>query len=452
MIVKKLNAVSLLALSSLLLGCDPNVEKITDQMELAEIAINGDKSVIRSAAMDKITDREALLYVALETNSKSSIAATKKLNDQAALQEIAFNASHFIQREVAVERLTDQDTLAKIALEDPESWVQAAAVERLTDQALLAKVAEAGNSNKVRISAIKKITVQEVLKKLAANDPQAAIRKLVVTQGVEQEFLVERLKFEPSAAVRVSIINTLDGQEMLHRAALTAYHQDDREFAWRKLRKVSPRLGNDVASAHDAIKQKAISLEQETDNTELLDNILQGEFDILRIAAAQRLEDMPTLKQAAMHADDYEVLKILLLKLNDKTTLYDIANNAKHPGMRLAARRKGEGESWQDIFGSVADDAIADVVSAVALFDELQPEAKEAAQQASLRMIRRGDESRIPELVHILNMYGDELLAEDYLNCGQPDLGNAGRGWARERGLSIKSGDGSSRAKWGRQH
>lgn len=66
-----------------------------------------------------------------------------------------------------------------------------------------------------------------------------------------------------------------------------------------------------------------------------------------------------------------------------------------------------------------------------------------------MNLIRRGDESRIPEMVDLLEGYGDKTLAEDYLNCGQPDLNAAARKWFYARGYSIRPGFGSHRATWG---
>lgn len=78
-----------------------------------------------------------------------------------------------------------------------------------------------------------------------------------------------------------------------------------------------------------------------------------------------------------------------------------------------------------------------------------QSEAKNAVQQACLNLIRLGDESRIPEMVELLDGYGDEALGEDYLNSGQPDLDAAGREWGHRHGYSVRSGSGSHRARWG---
>jgi hypothetical protein len=66
-----------------------------------------------------------------------------------------------------------------------------------------------------------------------------------------------------------------------------------------------------------------------------------------------------------------------------------------------------------------------------------------------LAYIRRGDIRIIPQMISLLNTYGDKQLAEDYLNCGQGDLNAAGAAWARAHGFDVGTGNGSSRAKWG---
>jgi len=76
-------------------------------------------------------------------------------------------------------------------------------------------------------------------------------------------------------------------------------------------------------------------------------------------------------------------------------------------------------------------------LAAVSLFSEKQPAAVS------------GNESRIPEMVDLLESYGDTTLAENYLTCGQPDLNAAARRWADRRGYKVGTGAGSHRATWG---
>lgn len=211
---------------------------------------------------------------------------------------------------------------------------------------------------------------------------------------------------------------------------------------------------SDVATAHAALDGRVKELAAATDSGKLLTLALEGEFDVLRTAAAQRLNDPAALEQAALRGRDREVLKILLVKLEDKAMLNRIAAASDERALRLAAAQKAGAKSWQEIFNaatakSATVEMLSDALAAVSLFPTVQPEAVNGVQHACLDLIRRGNESRIPEMVDLLEGYGDKTLAEDYLNCGQPDLDTASREWARRRGYSVGSGVGSHRATWG---
>ena len=122
--------------------------------------------------------------------------------------------------------------------------------------------------------------------------------------------------------------------------------------------------------------------------------------------------------------------------------------------MRLAAAQKGGAKSWKEIFDAATArgatvQMLGDALSAASLFWQVQPDAKSGVQEACLNLIRRGNESRIPEMVDLLEGYGDKTLAEDYLNCGQPDLNREAHAWANRHGYDTHTGAGSHRARWG---
>jgi hypothetical protein len=339
-------------------------------------------------------------------------------------------------------------------VEDKDEDVRRAAVTNLTDQALLARLAVESKWLDIRITAISKVTDQVLLCQWAENAPQAAIRQAAVRRIADDRFLVQRLPTEPSVAVRAASIETLREKDSLREVALTAYHQEDREHALQRLKQVVGYQASDVVKAHEALAKRVKALAAETDSSKLLALALEGEFDVLRAAAAQRLSDPAALEQAAMRGRDRAVLKILLAKLEDKAMLHRIAAASDDRAMRLAAAQKAGATSWQEIFNAATAtgatvEMLGDALAAVALFPAVQPEAVDGVQHASLNLIRRGDESRIPEMVELLEGYGDKRLAEDYLNCGQPDLDSAGREWAHRRGYSVGSGAGSHRATWG---
>jgi hypothetical protein len=281
--------------------------------------------------------------------------------------------------------------------------------------------------------------------------------------------------------------------------ALSAYYQESRELALLLLKEKLKDPATDVVAAHNQLKSRVTALTTETDNNKLLALALTGEFDVLRVAATDRLRDPVVLEQVALRADARDVLKAVLAKLEDKAILNRLASNAANLPMRLAAAQKAGSKSWEEIFaaatargisekektilnqlGADSDDfprlqeaaqmagfkswqefiaaapsqdasvqMLGDALAAVSLFPAVQPEAQTGVQQACLNLIRRGDESRIPEMVDLLEGYGDKTLAEDYLNCGQPDLDTAGQAWASKRDYDIGKGSGSSRARWG---
>jgi hypothetical protein len=146
---------------------------------------------------------------------------------------------------------------------------------------------------------------------------------------------------------------------------------------------------------------------------------------------------------------DWELRKLSFNKL-DHTHLQQLAANGKDQAVRLAALVKLKQENWNIIFlpENITDYGLSTVLGAVALVDDPQPTSSSVVA-ASHSFIRQGDPSRIPELRDLLHRFGDVPLAEDYLNCGQVDLGTAGREWLSSHGYRVVSGPGSHRVRWG---
>jgi hypothetical protein len=70
-------------------------------------------------------------------------------------------------------------------------------------------------------------------------------------------------------------------------------------------------------------------------------------------------------------------------------------------------------------------------------------------ENAVYTFVSLGQEEIIPELVHIIKKNGNREMAETYLNCGQEDLGQAARTWAKKHGYEILSGQAANEASWG---
>lgn len=439
---------------------------------------------IAEAAAGRQGNQALLARVAAESsNPNTSRAAVRQLTDPSFLAKVAVEASSSDARFAAVEKLpaTRQDVLARVAVIDPEPAVRRAGVMKLSDPALLVTVGMESRDPEVRRAAmdklsgqasmapaagsrsgwlavatatIGKVTNQDWLCQWAGNAAQAALRQAAVRGITDEKFLAQRLRTESSASVRAAIIETLRGNDALRDVALTAYHEEDRGQALGRLRIASPETASAVAAVLADLERRTQALAGETDENKLMTLALEGPFDVLQVAAARRLNSSVSVENTVVRAGDREVVKILLEKLQDYSALSRVAETAPNPALCLAASRKAGTRTWKKIFeAALAGDGSArmlgDALAAVSFFPTVQQDARENVQIACLNLIRLGDESRIPEMVDLLEGYGDMRLAEDYLNCGQPDLDKAARRWAGRRGYPVSTGGGSSRARWG---
>ena len=423
--------------------------EISDQALLGDIAVEAENHIVRFAALKKLTDRAVLAKMGMWVKPE----LTRQVTDQGLLAQIAVDAKDEYVRAAAVEKLADQALLARIAMDDKADRVRDTALGKLAEPTLL-KIAAESKSLNDRCVVIGKMRDQALLRQWAVDQPQAVIREAAVRRITDDGFLIKRLRTEQSATVRAAVIETLHEKAAMRQAAIAAYRAVDRGQASRRLEKILGDVPRDVSAAHDALNRRVEALEAETDNDKLTTVVLEGELDVLCATAARRLTDPAALEKAALRANDRDVLKVLLAKVADKAVLTRIASSADDRAMRLAAMEKAGTKSWEEIFRDAAaagatTETVGDAIAAVSLFVDGQPNAKKGAEEASLSLIRRGDESRIPEMVDLLEVYGDQTLAEDYLNCAQPDLAGAAQDWAHRHGLSVGRGYGSSRATWG---
>ncbi|GAB2586944.1 hypothetical protein [Kribbella endophytica] len=64
----------------------------------------------------------------------------------------------------------------------------------------------------------------------------------------------------------------------------------------------------------------------------------------------------------------------------------------------------------------------------------------------AIKIGRPGSEDR---LIQALSRFGDKLMAEDFLNCGAPELAKGARRWAERRGYRITHRAAGQSATWG---
>ncbi len=180
------------------------VRKITDQSQLAAIAVEDKSPLVREAAVKGLTDQSLLARIALEDKWKYGIvreAAVGKLTDQSLLARIALGDESYGKglspevfprlRTVAVERVADQAVLAQVALEGIPadttkygyirmyaSILRKTAVGRMTDQTLLAKVALEGKASDARTAAVQKLMDPTLLTRVMHEGNDADLRDL----------------------------------------------------------------------------------------------------------------------------------------------------------------------------------------------------------------------------------------------------------------------------------
>lgn len=488
-----------LALNFLIIGCKPKIDSVhaserlravqspnfLDQSKLAKVALEDEKDFVREAAVTKLTNQKILAKVAIEDNSEVVREAamesitdpilqanvrmwyepelTRNATDVELLERIATEARDPFVRWSAAMRLVsisgdnDQPIIIKLAVKNEHQDVRMVAVSKLTNQKVLFDIAKKEKHEEIRLSAVDRLTDQSMLCEGAQKIDDTAVRMACVRKISDNAFLLQILNKEYSGDIRCFIINTFNTDKHLRAAAITAYHQSDRELAASRLKKMFPESEDywvQVDAFHSNIKSKAASISSENDENKLLELTLNGQFDVWRTVAAQNLRSSEAITNAANQSEDIEVLKIILDKLDDWQLMTQIAWDAKSIPMRIAVSKKCGIRSWEDIFlyssaKNKTPHDLENAFTAVSLFRSGQSDVQEAVSSACANLLLHGDDSRIPEMIKLLNSYGNKWLATCYINCGEPDLITAGEEWARKHGYTIIREPGPEFPKWG---
>jgi hypothetical protein len=306
----------------------------------------------------------------------------------------SLTSTNYASRMRAVNKITDQNILFKVVVDDSNPYVKLAALNRISDQDLLYKVVIKVGDKDVKWAAFNKITDQDLINKLAIESSDAEIS--------------------------LSAIKKVTDQDVRYKIALQ----------------------------HPPNKILSVLLEKlEPENISRLMKESVGQ--VLKLRIVELLMDQKQLANIAIDNDDWTVRKAAFGKL-DKSSLDLITKEAKDPAYVLAANIRLGRTSWEEAFSIESSPAgkLGNVIGAAALVDDPQPTPYDVVT-ACHNFIRLGDSSRIYELINLLNRFGDVSLAEDYINCGQDQLYEAGASWGRANGYSISTGNGSHRVQWG---
>ncbi len=220
---------------------------------------------------------------------------------------------------------------------------------------------------------------------------------------------------------RIRAVNKLSDQNMLYDIAL----QDD----------------------NSAVRYAAL---KHLSQTQLAKATTEARWLEDQLQAVSYISDQIELMNIAQNNNNLDVRKAAFKKLNDNS-LDILTHEAIDPTFVLSAKIRLGLISWKEAFSGQgsSNETLGHVVSAAAIVDTPQPTSFDVVL-ACHKFIQLGDASRIPELIYLLNNYGDVSLAEDYMNCGQSKLEKAGCIWGRSHGYECTTGySGSNRVRWG---
>lgn len=360
------------------------------------------ESIIKD--LDKITDQNILYKVALETSGEVQIAAFNKITDQNLIIKFAIESGDKELGKRAINKVSDQNILYKVALEAKNEYVMKASLNKITDQNLINKLAIESKTRDMRHDAVNKVTDQNLLFKIAIEDIEWYVRDAAFNKITDQNIC-----FKIASEYQPSVNSTLDPSNKVAKAAFNKI----------------------------------------TDQNLINKLVIESKMSEIRQEAVNKVTDQNLLYKIVIEDINWDVRKAAFKKLNDNS-LDILTREANDPAVALSAKIRLGRISWNEAFSgkSSSTETLGYVIGAAAIVDTPQPTAYDVVS-ACHNFIKLGDASRIPELIFLLNKFGNVSLAEDYMNCGEKSLEDAGCNWGRAHGYSCTTGNGSNRVRWG---
>lgn len=162
------------------------VTRLTDQSHLAEVAARDRNRDVRRKAVVKLTDH-VLLAGVLKSIGPGDLeswvlsGAIKKLQGTALVRELALDARHPELRLAAAIQLMDLPLLTRMATADPDWEARLGAMKVIpNDQALFASIASTDRDPDVRSGALARLSDPQVMAEIAKRDPSGIVRRRAV--------------------------------------------------------------------------------------------------------------------------------------------------------------------------------------------------------------------------------------------------------------------------------
>lgn len=292
-----------------------------------------------------------------------------------------------------IAQMTNQSALAKLACTDKDSAVRKAALRQITDPAALGKVACAARESDVRWLAINRVTDSVVLMRVACQNNG--------WDGYLNAAAVERL----------------NDQAALFQLACDATNWPG---LWTVRNHATSKLTDQKALATVACAEH--------------------EPQICR-TAVRGLTNQDLLIMVLLHGGDFPAVRKHAFNKLDAVHLISLVTEAKDPAQVMAAKIKLGELNWDQMFSSesLTTNGLGNVMGATALVNRPKPDTN-AVIAICHRMATQDPSTRWPELVELLNRFGNRELAEDYLNSSERELRFFGARWADYHGYRQAGG------------
>ncbi len=440
-------------------------------LEVSEIVTNREariwRSTIRCCGLRRSTGLVGFLAVGTilalgcaslsSTNPDKRTAALRRVHDQTVLERFAKQDPDPRVRSAATEKLADPLALVAIAIDDKDESVARIAVKKLRDETLLARVAldkdptlkenpgitygaglrgslhsgsyrgdppplpQVERRETRRTAAVGRISDQAILTRIALHGQDERTVQCAAEKVTDQNALMEIALGASLGDAAVGAASRLSDGSMLTAVALGAKNAMVALAAAKRL----------------------------TDQSALARIATEAPLDFVRLAAVERLTSQEHLLSLVQGQTEWEIRDAAFQRL-DRNSLNSLAQRLESSDLALAASLRLGSVSWAEVFTNArrAGGGLSDAIGAAALVRDPQPDAS-AVVELCHTYIRQGVVARIPDLCALLIRFGDQLLAEDYLNCGRQELETAGTEWASSRGYTIRRGYGSHRVVWG---
>ena len=348
----------------------------------------------------------------------------------------------------AVKRMKNEELLCKIALEIAS--LREMASEKVFKEDLLFKIAEksiAVKDNKSYSKIIPRMTNQELLYQLIKDVKDENTGILILQRISDIEILKNIVNSSLMTELRVGALKKINDQPFLYEIAIS---ENNRRLSSAALEKLNEEMLQKIVTLKtDNSSMQLEAIRKITDQQFLYKIMYDEKFnEQLRTSAFNKITDQELLLLIAQEDKNWETRRTAFNKL-DTTTLEKVAAGvAKDKALAVAANIILKKTNWNKEFSNKSSEYLGRVIGAAAIVNTSKPESRDVVA-ACHTYIRKGDASRIPELIFLLDNYGNVTLAEDYMNCGQPTLSDAGCAWGRRHGYTCTTGYGSSRVRWG---